>query len=70
MNKIIAAVLTLMTGASGLVALGVVIYSMVLAIDESTAPRGQVYITEISAPAETPVFADAKVKTDRNRLAL
>jgi len=66
MNRIVAGVISLMTAASGLIVIGVVVYSIVVAINESTAPRGQVSITEFAASDSTPVFADAQVeKADR-----
>jgi hypothetical protein len=63
MYKLVSAVISLMTAASGLIVIGVVLYSIVLAINDSAAPRGEVQITEIAAPEELPVFADAKDET-------
>ena len=59
MNRIIALVFSLMTAASGLIVIGVVGYSIALALNESLAPRGQVSITELAPAEPTPVFAAA-----------
>ena len=61
MYKLVAALITTMTAASAAIVIGVVVYSIVLAVNESSAPRGSVYVTEIATPQdEVRVLADTK----------
>lgn len=70
MYKLANAVTSIMIAASSLIVIGVVLYSIVLAINESAAPRGQVQVSEISQ-AQVPALADANVDVPTHgRLAL
>jgi hypothetical protein len=61
MYKFVASLLSLMTAASAVIVIGVVVYSTARAINESIAPRGQVSVSEIATtPEELPVLADTK----------
>ena len=72
MYKFVASLLSIMTAASAVIVIGVVVYSTVLAINESIAPRGQVYVSEIvAAQDELPVLANTKEeKSARSPLSL
>jgi hypothetical protein len=60
MYKFVASLLSIMTAASAVIVIGVVVYSTVLAINESIAPQGEVYVSEIATQEELPVLADTK----------